>query len=555
MRRVERWWRLGVLVALSAAGCGDSGPPVRIPPPVADAPEVVVGERLFLETRFAEYFFAHAGGQVNAPLNGGDPVLGTSETTGAPLPGPFAGRSMNCRACHLVDELGATVGGGVRTYADFARRSPIPAREDGARLTPRNSPALVNASLPRAGAELFHFDGEFPSLEALVTGTLTGRNYGWLPAEHPIAIAHIAAVVRGDDGRDDIAAETGQLPYRVLLAGTSPRIEPAYRLPAAYRIDVRQADDAAVVEAVSRLIAAYVRSLVFLQNSSGAFVNAPYDLFLRRNGLPRRAAPEESDRDYSRRLAAAVERLEAPRWVTPRDATFRFHRQPFQFGPQELAGLRTFLAEAPRAGGGAGNCAACHPAPAFTDFRFHNTGVTQREYDAAHGPGAFAALDVPDLTARNADPAAYLPPSADYPAASGRFRAPASATRPGDTDLGAWNVLANPSMPAPQEALTASLCDSVGLSAAACTPAALLPLTVAVFKTPGLRDLGQSGPYMHDGSLDAIEDVLDHYVAFAALARRGQVRNAAPELARIDLAPQDRAPLAAFLRALNEDYD
>jgi cytochrome c len=25
-------------------------------------------------------------------------------TTGDPLPGPFAGASMNCRSCHLVDE-------------------------------------------------------------------------------------------------------------------------------------------------------------------------------------------------------------------------------------------------------------------------------------------------------------------------------------------------------------------------------------------------------------------------------------------------------------------
>jgi len=35
--------------------------------------------------------------------------------------------------------------GGNRTYADFTRRSPVPARDDANIHTPRNSPPLVNA--------------------------------------------------------------------------------------------------------------------------------------------------------------------------------------------------------------------------------------------------------------------------------------------------------------------------------------------------------------------------------------------------------------------------
>ena len=31
------------------------------------------------------------------------------------------------------------------------------------------------------------------------------------------------------------------------------------------------------------------------------------------------------------------------------------------------------------------------------------------------------------------------------------------------------------------------------------------------FKTPGLREIGRSAPYMHDGSLATLEDVLRHY--------------------------------------------
>ena len=81
----------------------------------------------------------------------------------------------------------------MRTYADFARRSPVSEREDGHLTAVRNSPPLVNASLPRGNGLLLHFDGEFASLEALGLATLTGRNFGWLPGEAQQAIgAHRA---------------------------------------------------------------------------------------------------------------------------------------------------------------------------------------------------------------------------------------------------------------------------------------------------------------------------------------------------------------------------
>src|SRR5215831_13499483 len=85
-----------------------------------DVPEVIVGGRLFLETRFSQYFFAHAKGRINGDLPAGDPVLARSVGVAEDLPGPFAGRSMNCRACHLVNEHQDRRGGGIRAYTDFA---------------------------------------------------------------------------------------------------------------------------------------------------------------------------------------------------------------------------------------------------------------------------------------------------------------------------------------------------------------------------------------------------------------------------------------------------
>src|SRR5580658_10643167 len=91
-----------------------------------------IGERLFLETRFAEFFFTNSGGDANALLTNGDPVMNVTASIYGPLPGPFAGQSMNCRACHMVEEQEST---GNRTYCDFAPRSPVPGNGDGATET------------------------------------------------------------------------------------------------------------------------------------------------------------------------------------------------------------------------------------------------------------------------------------------------------------------------------------------------------------------------------------------------------------------------------------
>ena len=201
-----------------------------------DPPEIVIGERMFLETRFAQFFkqFVDRGGGTNRPLPVGDPVMDTTVTLGEPLPGPFAGQSMNCRACHLVDEHVETLGGTMRTYADFARRSPVPAREDGATTAPRNSPALVNATLPRTGGLLLHFDAEFATTADLVEDTFTGRNFGWLPGERALAIAHLARVVREDDGTGGLAQKFGGLSYAVVLTGTDPGIQKSFAFPKSF---------------------------------------------------------------------------------------------------------------------------------------------------------------------------------------------------------------------------------------------------------------------------------------------------------------------------------
>jgi cytochrome c peroxidase len=76
----------------------------------------------------------------------------------------------------------------------------------------------------------------------------------------------------------------------------------------------------------------------------------------------------------------------------------------------------------------------------------------------------------------------------------------------------------------------------------------------AVFD-PGPSRPSHSGPYMHDGQLDSIEDVIDFYRSASHLGRIGELRNGAPEIAGIALVHSDVRALVAFLHSLNEDYN
>ena len=548
-----------------------------------DPAEITNGERLFLETRFAQFFktFLDGGGDTNTPLSQGDPSLDQAVnwklTADQFAKGPFAGQSMNCRSCHFVDELGVEdllPGYNMRTYSDFARRSPVPAREDGKTVTVRNSPPLVNASLPRKNFFL-HFDAEFKTMVDLVKGTLSGRNYGWVPGEGATAISHVARIIREDDGTGELASEFEALPYATLLTGTDPSLPEGFVLPEEFRVDVVNATDKEIFQAVSKLIAAYTEDLAFSQDEDGNFNLSPYDVFLETNGLPRQPRKWESEISYSKRLLRKIKRLEQRgrlQFITQNpntdDGGFEFHDQPFVFGQNELEGLKIFFKQKHRrlrpsdlAQGKIGNCTSCHAAPNFTDFKFHNTGIAQAEYDQTHGSGAFAQLDIPGLRQRNRNPNDFLPATELHPNAKEPFRAVPSANNAQLTDLGLWNIFANPDFPKPQPRIWRVLCKEAlnGTLRSrhlirACRPSKLAPKSIALFKTPGLRDLGHSAPYSHTGQADTLEDVIRGYMNNSNLARSGDLRNGDHRLKQIGLTEQDIAPLVLFLKSLNEDY-
>jgi hypothetical protein len=403
----------------------------------------------------------------------------------------------------------------MRTYADFAQRSPLPNRSDGKKTAPRNSPPLVNASLDRPAGALFHFDGEFSTMEDLIVGTFTGRNFGWLPGQKAEAIHHIAQVMREDEGSGVIAQQFDGLSPGILFTGANPAIPDELRLPPEFLVFIGSGTDQDIFDAVVKVVSAYVKQLQFSQQEeSDALIRSPFDIFLSRNGLPQEPNNGETPLGYSRRLLTLVNGLASPQFVasTPHraDGQFQFHTQPFAFGETELAGLKIFLREpaasptaspAEAAAGRIGNCIACHAAPNFTDFKLHNTSTTQREYDSIHGVNSFSTIRIQNISTRNGSYNVFLPATEIHPNASERFRAIPALAYSALTDLGASNVFANPDMPNPQAKIRSLLCENQ--VPRPLSDATLLDRAIARFKTPDLRDLSHSAPFMHNGQFDS----------------------------------------------------
>jgi cytochrome c peroxidase len=70
------------------------------------------------------------------------------------------------------------------------------------------------------------------------------------------------------------------------------------------------------------------------------------------------------------------------------------------------------------------------------------------------------------------------------------------------------------------------------------------------FKTPGLREITRRSPYMHDGSIPSLEQVVEHY------DQGGVDRPSRSDLMKpLGLTSQEKADLVAFLTTLTSDLD
>ncbi len=187
---------------------------------------------------------------------------------------------MNCRSCHFVDEFVDSSGW---RYAYLHRLRSSAVQFHLARMeNSRRRAILLRWSMPHSIDQvetLFHFDGEFSTLEDLIVGTFTGRNFGWLPGQKAEAIRHIARVMREDDGNGAIAQQFDGLSYSVLFTGANPDIPDELRLPPEFRVFIGSASDQEVFDAVVKVVAAYVNGLRFSQTDDS---RQSYSLTVRR---------------------------------------------------------------------------------------------------------------------------------------------------------------------------------------------------------------------------------------------------------------------------------
>lgn len=169
-----------------------------------------------------------------------------------------------------------------------------------------------------------------------------------------------------------------------------------------------------------------------------------------------------------------------------------------------MAGETNALSEAARRGlalfRGKARCTACHPVntafPFFTDQLYHNTGV------AANDPAFLPLLE-------------RLRRRLDHPIFPADLKA--LEEEPGGLSLGRFLVTGH-------------------------------PLDIGAFKTPSLRNVEVTAPYLHDGSAATLADVIRFYIQGG---RGNPYRDW--ELQPISLSESEQHDLIEFLKALTSD--
>lgn len=168
---------------------------------------------------------------------------------------------------------------------------------------------------------------------------------------------------------------------------------------------------------------------------------------------------------------------------------WRWGGQPQALDAEQRQGFALFTGKA--------GCARCHLVGAehalFTDQRFHVTGAGAAW--APRGPVVVPLAPGVQTTLQAADRQAYE--AVDAP------------------DLGRWDISQD-------------------------------PRDRFAFRTPSLRNVARTAPYMHDGSLPTLEAVVDFYAAGG-----GAAPDRSPLLRPLPLDAAERQALVAFMRALD----
>lgn len=221
--------------------------------------------------------------------------------------------------------------------------------------------------------------------------------------------------------------------------------------------------------------------------------------------------------NYAKAIAAYEYRL------VSRDAAFdRFVKGVADKAPRTEGSFSAAAERGARLFVGKAACTDCHNTPLLSDSKFHNIGVAQigvgvpTEADCPAGGVCDCVTVTPDRMGNNCLPWGALDGLDKL--SRNRFR----------RDL-KWSD------------------DPQDTSHKAYLERRLEPRLKGAYRTPSLRDVAMTAPYMHNGSLPTLEAVIDHYnrggMADAPGARSAQIKP-------LYLSDTEKADLVAFLRTL-----
>ena len=177
------------------------------------------------------------------------------------------------------------------------------------------------------------------------------------------------------------------------------------------------------------------------------------------------------------------------RWQAPKDFKTAFNRK---FGAKEFLGLQIFTGKA--------QCINCHHGPQFTDQQFHNVGVPNPNFDLGRARG-LAALKGDEFSCES-------------------------------PNLKEAQWITSSEACAEKNYLNMALGDHI-----------------AAFKTPSLRNVAQTAPYGHNGSLASLRAVIDNYHN----PQKG-IGHRSESLPKLRLSDSEKDALEAFLRSLTGGY-
>jgi cytochrome c peroxidase len=163
------------------------------------------------------------------------------------------------------------------------------------------------------------------------------------------------------------------------------------------------------------------------------------------------------------------------------------------FSSAEKLGLKVFVSK--------GRCVTCHRGANYSDWKFYNIGESQ------------TAPNVPAADEGRAEGVAK--------AKSGEFNCNSQ-----------WSDHPNKAS-CPINKVTVSAVD------------------LGAFKTPGLRDVSKTAPYMHTGRLKTLEEVVDHYNDGGGQAGTFVGTPTERSIVKLGLTVDEKAGLVAFMKALD----